>query len=129
MANDIVNEQIPEPTTETKKRHKKFHGIYKRGIRFQIDATYKGIRCRRRCVTFEMAESVLRKQKTLIDEGRYLDKKKESERNICSTWGKYLAFCEGKRQKSLKSKKTHVQRILDHFGRETRVCKVECGEC
>lgn len=124
MANDIVNEAIPEPTTETKKRHKKIPGIYKRGNRYQIDATYKGIRVQERCVTFEMAESVLRKQKTLIDEGRYLDKKKESSETLEQLGEKYIAFCEGKRQKSLKSKKSNVQRILEHFGKETIVCKI-----
>jgi integrase len=122
MATDILNESSPEP--ETKKRHKKVPGIYKRGSRYQIDATYKGIRIQERCVTFEMAESALRKQKTLIDEGRYLDKKKEANETLEQLGKRYLTFCEGQRQKSLTSKRTNVEKIVEHFGKETLVCKI-----
>ncbi len=128
MANDILDNPIQESTQENKaaekKRRKKIPGIYKRGNRWQIDTTYKWIRLRETCATFEMAESALRKQKTLIDEGRYLDKKKESQDTLAQLGEKYIAFCEGKRQKSLRSKKTNVKGILAHFGKETIVCRI-----
>ncbi len=124
MATDIVNEAIPQPTPEKKNRRKKIKGIYQRRQVWQIDTFYKGIRLRETCATPEMAESALRKLKTSIDEGRYLDKKKESKDTLAQLGERYLAFCEGKRQKSLRSKKTNVARILDHFGKETMVCKI-----
>jgi site-specific recombinase XerD len=132
MANDIVTEPIQQATPETKpaekKRRKKIPGIYQRGNRWQIDTFYKGIRLRETCATPEMADSVLRKLKTLIDEGRYLDRKRESQETMGQLAERYVAFCEGKRQKSLRSKKTNVERILDHFGREMLVCRVEVAD-
>ena len=132
MANDIITNPVQESTPESKpaekKRRKKIPGIYQRGNRWQIDATYKGIRLQERCATPEMAESALRKLKTLIDEDRYLDRKRESQETMGQLAERYVAFCEGKRQKSLKSKKTNVERILDHFGRDTLVCKVEVAD-
>jgi integrase len=128
MATDILTNPIPESTTEnkpeTKKRRKHIPGIYERGNRYQIDATYKGIRIQERCVTFEMAEAALRKQKTLIDEEKYLDKKRESNDTLEQLSEKYTAFCEGKRQKGLKSKKANIKRILDYFGKEAQVSKI-----
>ena len=86
MASDIITNPVQESTPETKsaekKRRKKIPGIYQRGNRWQIDATYKGIRLQERCATPEMAESALRKLKTLIDEDRYLDRKRESQETM-----------------------------------------------
>jgi hypothetical protein len=52
-------------------------GIAPRGIRWRVDTFYKGVRIRETCATPEMAETNLRKIQTLIDEGRYLEKKRE----------------------------------------------------
>jgi integrase len=127
MVENILRDEIPNTTTEitNKKKHRKrTPGIYQRGNRWQIDATYQGIRIQESCSTPEMAESALRKLKTSIDEGRYLDKKKESSETMAQLGEKYLAFCDGKRQKSIKSKKSNVDRILEHFGKETMVCRI-----
>ena len=131
MAETIIPNPAIETTVENKpekKRRKKIPGIYQRGNRWQIDTFYKGIRLRETCATPEMAESVLRKLKTLIDEGKYLDKKKESQDTMQQLAERYIAFCEGKRQKSLKSKKSNVESILDHFGNNTLVCKLTVAD-
>jgi integrase len=124
MATDIVNDAIPQATPETKKRQKKIPGIYRRGKRYQIDATYKGIRIQERCVTFELAESVLRKQKTLIDEGRYLDKKHESTETLGEFKTRYLKWCEDIKQKTAYDKGVYFRPIIAHFGENAPLARI-----
>ncbi len=57
-------------------------GITPRGNRWRIDTFYKGVRIRETCATPEMAETNLRKIQTLVDEGRYLEKKRESKETL-----------------------------------------------
>jgi integrase len=120
MATDILNEAIPDPTPENKpeakKRQKKVPGIYKRGNRWQIDTTYKWIRLRETCATFEMAESALRKQKTLVDEGRYLEKKHKSTETLGEFKIRYLQWCEDIRQKTAYDKGVYFRPMIAHFG-------------
>jgi len=127
MAEDIVTDLIPESTTETKskkKHQKRIPGIYKRGNRWQIDTFYKCIRLRDNCATPEMAEANLRKMKTLIDEGRYLDKKHESKETLEEFAERYLKWCEDIGQKAVDSKRSHVESIQTYFGKDTLLSKI-----
>jgi integrase len=128
MATDIVNEAIqqstPENKPETKKRQKKVSGIIKRGVRYQIDTFYKGIRLRDSCATSEAADASLRKMKSLIDEGRWLDKKHESKETIGDLAKRYLKWCEDIRQKDLKTKKQRIGVIEAKIGKDTPVVAV-----
>ena len=113
MANDILKDAIPKPTDEnkpkeSKRRRKKISGIYQRGKCWQIDTFYKGIRLRERCATPEMAEQNLRKMKTLVDEGRWLEKKRESKATLGDLIKRYLKWCKDIRQKDLATK---IQRL------------------
>jgi integrase len=129
MADEILPKPEPETTQETKptekKRHKKIPGIYKRGNRWQIDATYKGIRLQETCATLEMAEAVLRKQKTSIDEDKYLDKERRSTVTLGEFAERYLAYCENsKKQKDIRSKKQRLGIFLTRFGKDTLLSKI-----
>ncbi len=86
-------------------------GIIQRGNRWRIDTFYKGIRIRETCATPEMAETNLRKIQTLIDEGRYLEKKKVSRETLEEVSKRYLKWCEDVRQKDLRSKKQRIEVI------------------
>lgn len=128
MANDILQNLEPETTHETKpsekKRRKKILGIKARGNCWQIDTFYKGIRLRERCATPEMAESVLRKMKSLIDEGRYLEKKREAKETLGEIRDRYVDYCRGIKQKTVDDKEDHLKYILDFFGIDTPIGKV-----
>jgi integrase len=129
MAKDILNNPIQESstenkTTESKKHRKKIPGIYQRGKCWQVDTFYKGFRLRERCATPEMAEQNLRKMKTLVDEGRWLDKKRESIETIGDLSKRYLKWCEDIRQKDLNTKKQRIGVIVAKIGKETPLVAV-----
>jgi integrase len=123
MADDIVTDTVQESTAETKskkKHQKRIPGIYRRGQRWQIDATYKGIRIQETCATMEMAEAVLRKQKTSIDEDKYLDKECKSTVNLGEFAKRYLEHCENSaKQKDTRSKKQRLGIFLTRFGEDS----------
>jgi integrase len=128
MANDILNEDIPNSTQESKsaekKRRKKVPGIYQRGARYQIDTFYKGIRLRDSCATPEAADASLRKMKTLLDEGRWLEKKKEVKETVGELAKRYLKWCEEIRQKDLRSKIQRIGTIEEKLGKDTPLSKI-----
>ncbi|MGA2262303.1 MAG: site-specific integrase [Acidobacteriota bacterium] len=133
MAEDILRDAIPNSTlestpTETKKRRKKILGISQRGNCWQIDTFYKGIRLRERCATQEMAEQNLRKMKTLIDEGRYMEMKRESKETVGQFAKRYLQWCRDIRQKAVNSKISHLESIQGCFGKDTLLSKIGRAE-
>ena len=89
-------------------------GIRPRGSRWRIDTFYRGHRLRESFATLEMAEENLRKMQTLIDEGRYLDKKKESTVTLAELRDRYVAWCRGERQKTVDDKEDHLTVISDN---------------
>jgi integrase len=99
-------------------------GVKPRGNRWRIDTFYKGFRIRETCATPEMAETNLRKIQTLIDEGRYLEKKRESKETLGEFAKKYLTWCEEIGQKAVDSKRSHVSNILSHFAEDTLLGKI-----
>ena len=99
-------------------------GILSRGNRWRIDTFYKGIRIRETCATPEMAEANLRKIQTLIDEGRYLEKKRESRETLGQFADRYLQWCTDIGQKSVNSKDAHILSIKSHFGSDTLLTDV-----
>src|SRR5262249_20411848 len=105
-------------------RRKVEPGIRKRGRRWAIDTYYRFHRLRESFATYEAAEANLRKLKTLIDEGRYIDAKRQSSETLGQLKERYLGWCEGIGQKARASKKSHTERILRHFGQETLVAKL-----
>jgi len=99
-------------------------GIAARGKRWRIDTFYKGVRIRDTCATPEMAEANLRKIQTLIDEGRYLEKKRESRETLGRFADRYFQWCRDIGQKAVKSKDAHIASIKAYFGSETLLSKI-----
>jgi integrase len=99
-------------------------GIMPRGNRWRIDTFYKGVRIRETCATPEMAETNLRKIQTLIDEGRYLEKKRESKETLGQFADRYLQWCKDIGQKAAKSKNSHIASIKTQFGSETLLSSI-----
>jgi integrase len=131
MANDILTNPVQESTPETKpaekKHRKKIPGIYQRGNRWQIDTFYKGIRLRDSCSMPEAADASLRKMKTLVDEGRWLEKRREVKETIGEFAKRYLKWCEEIRQKDLRSKKQRIGVIEEKLGKDTPLGKITRG--
>ncbi len=94
-------------------------GIAPRGNRWRIDTFYKGHRIRETCATLEAAEANLRKMQTLVDEDRYLEKKRVSKDTLGQFADRYSQWCEDIGQKAAKSKDSHITSIKAHFGSET----------
>jgi hypothetical protein len=133
MADNILRDVIPNSTpenkpTEIKKRRKKIPGINQRGSRWQIDTLYKGIRLRDNCATPEMAEANLRKMKTLVDEGRWLDKKRKSIVTLGEFTDRYLKWCEDILQKDYKSKNQRLRVFESEFGRDKLLADVSTSD-
>ena len=128
MANDILRDTIPNSTQESnpteKKRQRKTSGIYKHGKRWRVDTSYKFVQLRESFATFEMAEAALRKMKTLIDEGRWLDKKKESSVTVGELIERYLKWCDDIRQKDVKSKKQRLGVVEEKLGKDALISMV-----
>jgi integrase len=99
-------------------------GVKPRGNRWRIDTFYKGVRIRETCATPEMAETNLRKIQTLIDEERYLEKKRESKETLAEMQDRYIEWCKGIKQKTVDDKEDHLKCILDFFGTDTPIGKV-----
>jgi site-specific recombinase XerD len=99
-------------------------GITPRGNRWRIDTFYKGVRIRETCATPEMAETNLRKIQTLIDEGRYLEKKREAKETLGQIRDRYVEWCKGIKQKTVDDKEDHLNNILEFFGVDTLIGKV-----
>jgi integrase len=99
-------------------------GVSPRGNRWRIDTFYKGLRIRETCATPEMAETNLRKIQTLIDEGRYLEKKRESKETLGQVRDRYIDWCKGIKQKTVDDKEDHLNAILEFFGIDTLIGKV-----
>ena len=90
----------------------------KSGSRWIIDTSYKGHEIGETRATPEMAETNLRKLQTLIDEGRYLEKKKVSKEILGAFADKYLQWCKDSDQKAAESKASHLESIKTHFGKD-----------
>jgi len=103
-------------------------GITPRGHRWRIDTFYKGLRIRETCATPEMAETNLRKIQTLIDEGRYLEKKRESKETLGQVRDRYIDWCKGIKQKTVDDKEDHLNVILEFFGIDTLIAKITKAE-
>jgi hypothetical protein len=105
-------------------RKKSPPGVILRGNRWRIDTFYKGVRIRETCATPEMAETNLRKIQTLIDEGRYLEKKREAKETLGQIRDRYVEWCKGIKQKTVDDKEDHLNNILEFFGVDTLIGKV-----
>jgi integrase len=105
-------------------KKKKIRGIYERGNKWIINTTYKGQRIWDTCATFEMAEMNLRKEMTLLDEGRWLDKKKQPKETLEQFSERYLSWCESIGQKDYRSKKQRMVVIVGKLGKETLLGKI-----
>lgn len=133
MADDILRDTVPESTpeikpTEAKKRQKKVPGIFKRGSRWQIDTFYKGIRLRDSCATPEAADASLRKMKTLVDEGRWLDKKRKSIVTLGKFTDRYLKWCADILQKGYHSKNQRLRVVEKELGRDTLLSDITTAD-
>jgi integrase len=123
--NDLVSTTVSFSKEKRNMSKKKLPpGIIQRGNRWRIDTFYKGVRIRETCATPEMAETNLRKIQTLIDEGRYLEKKKVSKETLEEVSKRYLKWCEDVRQKDLRSKKQRIEVIKDKLGKDTSLSKI-----
>jgi site-specific recombinase XerD len=66
-----------------------------------------------------MAETNLRKIQTLIDEGRYLEKRKQPKETLKEFPERYLAWCESTKEKSYSKKKSRLTAIVEWIGKDT----------
>jgi integrase len=85
---------------------------------------YKGARLRETCATQDMAESVLRKMKTLVDEGRYLEKKREPKETLGEFAETYLEWYKGIEQKAYDSKEKRVNLLVGRLGKESLLRRI-----
>ena len=106
------------------RKKKKMPGIYERGNKWIINTTYKGQRIWDTCATLEMAETNLRKEMTLIDEGRWLEKKHQPKERLDQFSERYLTWCEAIGQKDCRSKKQRMAVIVEKLGKETLLGKI-----
>jgi hypothetical protein len=106
-------------------KKQKIRGIYGRGNKWIINRapTYKGQRIWDTCATFEMAEMNLRKEMTLLDKGRWLDRKKQPKETLEQFSERYLSWCESIGQKDYRSKKQRMVVIIGKLGKETLLGK------
>ena len=72
----------------------------------------------------EMAETNLRKIQTLIDEGRYLEKKRESKEPLGQVRDRYIDWRKGIKQKTVDDKEDHLDVNLEFFGIDTLIAKI-----
>ena len=99
-------------------------GVYQRGNRWRIDTFYKGHRLRESCATLDMAETNLRKMQTLVDEGRFLEKRRECKVTLGQLSERYLKWCESMREKAYISKAKRVNLVVERMGRDTVLSKI-----
>jgi len=124
MASTILPDIGPESAseskpTEKKKRKKKIPGVYKRGSRWIVDTYYRGLRIRESFATPEMAEANLFKMKSLIDEGRFLEKKRRPKETIGEFATRYLDWCESMKEKAYFKKKARLSAAVEWIGKDT----------
>ncbi len=92
-------------------------GIRRRGRRFVVDTTYRGTPIWASCASEETALKALRKAKTLIDEGRYLEvKQRPPEITLAQARGDYVAHCSALGQRSVGEKRRHLETIEGFLG-------------
>ncbi len=103
------------------KKHKKDGKVQTRWI---IDTTYKGHKIWETYATPESAEANLHKITSLIDEGKYLDKKKECKKTFGDLKTEYLKWCEKIGQKDVRSKKQRAKVIEDIFKKDTQLSTI-----
>ena len=103
---------------------KKEPGICKLGNRWEIDTFYHGQRLRDSCATLPAARKNLLKMKTLIDEARYLEKKRVPKETLGEFASEYLNWCADVRQKDLRSEKQRIGLIVYKPGKDTLLAKV-----
>jgi integrase len=117
-------DEAPELRPASKKRRRKVPGIYERGNRWRVDTFYKGQRLRESCATLEMAQQNLRKMQSLVDEGRFLEKTRESTVTLGEFTTRYLKWCEDVKQKDHRSKKQRLGVVKANLGAETLLSKI-----
>jgi site-specific recombinase XerD len=71
-----------------------------------------------------MAETNLRKLMTLIDEGRYLEKKREPKETLGEFSERYLEWCKDVGQKAYDSKEQRINLVAARLGKETLLGKI-----
>src|SRR5574341_340408 len=92
-------------------------GIRRRGKRFVVDTTYRGTAIWASCASRETALRALRKAKTLIDEGRYLEvKERPPEITLAQAREEYVAHCAALGQRSTREKRRHLKTIESFLG-------------
>ena len=107
---------------------KKEPGISKRGSRWQIDTFYQGHRLRDSFATLPVAKKNLLKLKTLVDEGRYLEKKREPKEVLGELMERYLEWCKGMREKAYYSKDKRLGLVVERIGRDLPLSKLTRSE-
>ncbi len=97
---------------------KRIPGIYECGNKWVINTTYKYHRIWDTCATEDMAETNLRKVMTLIDEGRYLEKKCQPKETLDQIGKRYIEWVEAVGQKDVRSKKWRLEVLKGFFGKD-----------
>ena len=103
---------------------RKMPGIFIRGGRYQVDTHYRNHRIRASFLTREAAEANLMKAKSLIDEGKWFDKKTESQVTLGKFSKEYLQHCQKIGQRGVRQKASHIKRLLSYFGADTLLGRI-----
>ena len=101
------------------KKRKIPSGIYRRCNRWRIDTSYKGQEFKDSFATLEMAEENLTKMKSLVDEGRFLEKKRKPKETIGVFAKRYLDWCENTKEKAYSKKKARLNAAVEWIGKDT----------
>ena len=104
---------------------KKGKGYYRRGAKWRIDTSHKGIRIRELVATTEMAEKTIKKIQTLIDEDRYLEMKKRSKATLGQFLVRYLGWCKTEGQKAFKDKSWRLKAMVRFFGKDLLLSDID----
>lgn len=83
-----------------------------------VDTSHKGKRINGTFLTPEMAETFIKKQQVVIEEGRYLDKKKVCKTPLGEFADLYLQWCKDVGQRAAGAKNSHIESIKSHFGKD-----------
>jgi integrase len=71
-----------------------------------------------------MAEANLRKIQTLVDEGRYLEKKRDPKETLGEFSKKYLKWCEDTQEKAFAKKKSRLTFVVNKLGKDVKLSKI-----
>ncbi|MDA2931380.1 tyrosine-type recombinase/integrase, partial [Acidobacteria bacterium AH-259-O06] len=104
---------------------RKSKGYYRRGTKWQVDTSYKGIRIRELVATEEMAQKTIKKAQTLIDENRYLEIKRQSKVTLGQFARRYLQWCKNEGQKAFEDKSKRLKRMISHLGEDMLLSEVQ----